>query len=285
VTPLPFPAPILVEMFRPADLPERDVRRDWAMRGLTRSVALLLAVLAAGFLVAGCGSGAGSAIKSLAPSKSISVPSFSPSAQPSAPAPSAQPSVPTPTPEPSVTQTVTTPSASAAAPVSSPTSSHQPRPAPAWLWWLVGAAVVIGLIVVAWVVRLVTRRHSTTISAWRARAIDAYAKGSALHDAMSFAERPGALDAADSGARWADIQRQADDLAQTLYAMREAAPDEDERARVADVLGSLQAVRSAMDAERAPGGAGPQQAELVRGRLLGFEAALRALRPANSYRP
>jgi len=61
--------------------------------------------------------------------------------------------------------------------------------------------------------------------------------------------------------------------------MRESAPDEDERARVADTLGALQAVRSAMDAERAPGGADPRQAEVVRGRLYNFDAALRALRP------
>jgi hypothetical protein len=243
------------------------------MRCLMRNVALILAVLAAGSFMAGCGSGVSSAIKSLAPSKSISVPSFSPSP---APAPTAQP---TPTPEPSATQAVSTPAASPAAPVSSPTPSRQPRPTPAWLWWLVGVVVVIGLIVVAWVVHAVTRRHSMTLSAWRAKAIDAYAKGSALYDAMSFAERPGALDAADSGARWADIQRRADDLAQTLYTMREAAPNEDERARVADALVSLQAVRSAMDAERAPGGASTEQAEVVRGRLSGFDAALRTLRP------
>jgi hypothetical protein len=248
------------------------------MRGLMRSVVLALAVLAAGLLAAGCGSGVSSAIKSLAPSKSISVPSFSPSVGPT-PAPSAQPSAPAPTPQPSATQTVTTPIASAALPASSPSPSHQPRPTPAWLWWLVGAVVVIGLIVVAWVVHSVTHRHSMTLSACRARAIDAYAKGSTLYDAISFAERPGALDATDSGARWADIQRRADDLAQTLYTMREAAPNEDERARVADVLGSLQAVRSAMEAERSPGGASPQQAEVVRGRLFSFDAALRALRP------
>jgi len=243
------------------------------MRGLMRSVVLLLAALAAGLLVAGCGSGVSSAIKSLAPSKSISVPSFSPRP---APAPTAQP---TPAAEPTPAQTVAAPTTSAAAPVSSPAPSHQPRPTPAWLWWLVGVVVVIGLIVVAWVVRSVTRSHSMTLSAWRARAIDAYAKGSALYDAMSFAERPGALDATDSGARWADIQRRADDLAQALYAMREGAPNEDERARVADALASLQAVRSAMDAERSPGGASAQQAEVVRGRLSGFDVALRALRP------
>jgi hypothetical protein len=99
-----------------------------------------------------------------------------------------------------------------------------------------------------------------------------------LFDAMNVAELPGALAGADSAARWADIQRRADDLAQTLYSMRETAPDEDQRARVTDALGALQAVRSAMAAERAPG-AGPEHAEMVRARLFGFDAALRALRP------
>jgi hypothetical protein len=44
------------------------------------------------------------------------------------------------------------------------------------------------------------------------------------------------------------------------------------------VLASLQAVRSAMDAERAPGGARPEQADVVRSRLYSFELSLRALR-------
>ena len=113
---------------------------------------------------------------------------------------------------------------------------------------------------------------------WQSRLIDAYAKGSALHDAMSVAEGQGDLRTSDARARWFDIQRRADDLAQTLYALREAAPDPDDQARIAEVLASLQAVRSAMDAERAPGGAGPHLAEVVRSRLYAFESSLRALR-------
>ncbi len=108
--------------------------------------------------------------------------------------------------------------------------------------------------------------------------MNAYAKGAALYDAMSVAETPGALVAADAGLRWADIQRRADDLTQVLYALRESTAVEEERLKVANVLASLQAVRSAMDAERAPMGAGDLQAEVVRGRLAGFESALRALR-------
>ncbi len=248
------------------------------MRGLKKSVLPLLVALAAGLAVAGCGSGVSSAIKNLAPSASVSVPSAT--ASPSA-VPTTQPSVVTPTAPPSATQTATAP-APAVTPGSSPASGHVPKPAPAWLWWLVGAVVVIGAVIVIWVLRAVAKGRAAAASGWRSRVVDAYAKGSALYDAMSFAGRPGALDTADSGARWADIQRRADDFAQTLYAMREGAPNEDERARVADALGSLRAVRSAMEAERAPGGAGVGQAEAVWGRLVGFEAALRALRPPDT---
>jgi hypothetical protein len=142
--------------------------------------------------------------------------------------------------------------------------------------------VLIGVII--WIVGGVSRR-SDAAAAWRSTLIDAYPKGAALHDAMRDAEGPGALAAEDAGARWTDIQRRADDLTQTLYAMREAAPSEDDRARVADILAALQAVRSGMDAERAPGGASPRRAEVVRNRLRDFEAALRGLRAPDDRIP
>ncbi len=151
-----------------------------------------------------------------------------------------------------------------------------------WLWVVLGALILIGLII--WMVSA-ARRRSAVAGGWQSKIIDAYAKGSAVYDAMSVAEGPGGLSAADAGARWADIQRRADDLAQTLYAMREAAPNEEDRARVADVLVLLQAVRSGMEAERAPGGASPRQAEVVRGRLRAFDAALRSLRARDDGMP
>jgi hypothetical protein len=113
------------------------------------------------------------------------------------------------------------------------------------------------------------------------RLVEAYAKGSALHDAMTVAEAPGGLAAADAGTRWSDIQRRSDDLAQTLYALREAVPqDSADRARIDDTLASLQAVRSAMDAERAAGGGRLEYADVVRSRLASFESSLRALVPS-----
>jgi hypothetical protein len=246
------------------------------MRRLTRSFAPAAAVLVLGFLAAGCGqSGIGGAIASLSPSKSISVPSR-PSSAPSAnptPTPSASPTL-TPTATATVTERTSvtqTSTVSASAQPSSPAAASGSGSSLLWLWIALGAVVVIGAIV------LITRsagRRSAAAADWRSRVTDAYAQGAALYDAMNVAETPYAQAAPDAPARWLDIERRADDLTRTLYALREAAPSEEDRARLEDTLASLQAVRSAMNAERTPGGAGEGQAEVVRDRLLSFEASL-----------
>ena len=170
----------------------------------------------------------------------------------------------------------------AAAPGASPTatgSESSSGSTPIWPWILLGVAVLAAL--TGWIVHA-SRRRSATAAGWQSRLIDAYAKGSALHDAMSVAESPGQFAAPDAAGRWTDIQRRADDLTQELYSLREAVPDDGDRARIADTLVSLQAARSAMDAERAPGGPDPRQAEVVRGRLDSFEMSLRALRSGDA---
>ena len=247
------------------------------MRRFTKNIVLLAAILAIVCTVAGC-EATKSAIASISPTRSVSVSAGS-SASSSPPSPSASvsssPSVTaTPTSQPSATSSASTPAATAQ-PSSSPTAGSGSGSGLIWLWVLLGVIVLIGVIV--GIVRARGRR-SAAAGSWRSSVVDAYAKGSALHDAMSVAETPGALGAYDAGARWSDIQRRADDLTQTLYALREAAPDDESRARVADVLVSLQTVRSAMDAERAPGGADARQAEVARERLAFFETSLRALR-------
>ena len=249
------------------------------MRRFTKNIVLLAAILAIVCTVAGC-EAAKSAISSISPTRSASVSAGS-SASSSPPSPSASvsssPSVtatPTSTSQPSATSSASTPAATAQ-PSSSPTAGSGSGSGLIWLWVLLGVIILIGVIV--GIVRARGRR-SAAAGSWRSSVVDAYAKGSALHDAMSVAETPGALGAYDAGARWSDIQRRADDLTQTLYALREAAPDDESRARVADVLVSLQTVRSAMDAERAPGGADARQAEVARERLAFFEISLRALR-------
>jgi hypothetical protein len=229
------------------------------MRRSAKRLSLPMTLLVAGLLAAGCGGTISSSIGSL-PSRTATAP--------------ARPSVTAaPTTQPGQTVTVTSaptaPAAGSAAPAASSGTSL------IWLWVLLGVLVLAGLIAL---IARSARRRSAAAAGWRSRLVDAYAKGSALRDEMSVAEAPGGLAAADAAARWSDIQRRADDLAQTLYALREEVPQHSpDGARIADTLASLQAVRSAMDAERAPGGASLEQADVVRSRLASFESSLRAL--------
>ena len=264
------------------------------MRFTIKGFSLPVAMLVAGCLVAGCGSAASSAIGN-ATSRAASAVSSATGGATGTPTPTVTPT-PTPTPTtptaPPSTQTVTATETATATPTESATSPTPTSSAAAsgsssgtsllWLWILLGVLILAGLI--AWIVQS-GRRRSAATAGWRSRLIDAYAKGSALHDAMSVAEVQGDLASSDARARWYDIQRRADDLAQTLYALREAAPDQEDQAGIGDVLASLQAVRSAMDAERAPGGARPELAEVVRRRLYAFESSLRALRASDEQYP
>ncbi len=262
------------------------------MRRSMKGLRLPAVILATGCLAASCGSSASSAISNLT-SRAASITATTADTTTPTPTDTGTPTPTvtiTPTPIPTVTNTTTiTATATATATPTTPTPTPTATSASAspgaatsssgtnllWLWILLGALILGGLI--AWIVSA-ARGRSATAADWQSRLIDAYARGSALHDAMSVAEAPGAIGSPDAAARWADIQRRADDLTQTLYRLREAVPDDSDSARIADTLASLQAVRSAMAAERAPGGAGPQQAEVVRGRLYSFELSLRALR-------
>ena len=136
--------------------------------------------------------------------------------------------------------------------------------------------------VVTWIALARRPRASAAFGGQESSEIEAYARGAALYDAMSVAETPGAF-AAGRTARWYDIQVRADSLAETLYALRER------RLMMPSACGRRNcsppaAVRSAMDAERAPPGR-PGQAEVVRNRLADFETALRAFRAAGQPTP
>jgi len=257
------------------------------MRCTSRGVCLPVAVIVAGCLMTGCGSSAKSAIGSATSRAASAVSSATSGATPTpteTPTPTpTETSTPTPTETATSTETATVTATATATPPAATSAASSPGAAASgdtgtsllWLWILLGVLILAGLI--TWIVRS-GRRRSAATAGWQSRIIDAYAKGAALHDAMGVAEAQGDLGTSDARARWYDIQRRSDDLAQTLYALREAATDPGDQDRIADVLAALQAVRSAMDAERAPGGAGMQQADLVRSRLAAFESSLRALR-------
>jgi hypothetical protein len=174
---------------------------------------------------------------------------------------------------PTRTATVTASPSTASAPAAS--ASGESGSLLVWLWVALAAAAVIGLS--AWIASARRRRRAAKAD-WHTRLIDAYAKGAALHDAMVAAEAPGALGSADAPARWAVIQRRADDFGQTLYMLREATADDEDRVRIEGVLASLQATRSAMEAERSGGSAGVAMPDVVRDRLSSFMASLQDLR-------
>jgi hypothetical protein len=240
-------------------------------------------ILAAGCLAAGCaqGSNVGTALPSLSPSRNLSVspPSFSPRTR--APNPTTAPPTVQPTTA-RVIAPVPAPSAHASAVASpSPAATGSGVPYP-WVW------IVLGVFVIAAVAALIARhygRRSARTATWHSRMVDAYAKGSALYDMISMAEAPGALASDEASARWNDIRRRGDDLIQELYVLHDTAPGEAERARVADVLASLQAVRTALEAQHTPGGADPQQGARVHALLLSFGASLQVLRSPDQYAP
>jgi hypothetical protein len=149
-----------------------------------------------------------------------------------------------------------------------------------WLLAGLGALVLIGLIV--WLARSSSRRANAT-AAWRSRRLNAYAEGAALHDAI-LSVQGHQMQPDEAAARWADIQHRADNFNQRLYQLRETAPDEQERASVDELLVSLQALRSALDAQRASGmdwtasAASSMTAGVVRDRLNDFRMRLSWLR-------
>jgi hypothetical protein len=232
-------------------------------------------------LLAGCGaaSSVSSAVGSIASSVSAgrSSAASAPAVDTSAPATSAPPTTSAPTTpaasspatsaQPTRTTIVIAPPAASPTPSATATTTSSSSGFPwAWFWIAVAIAAVVGL--VSWLI-VARRRRARSATDWQAQVIDAYAKGSALHDAMAAAETPGAL---------AAIQRRADDYSQLLYRMQQTAPGDQERLQIADLIASLQAARSAMDAERSGGIPDGSVSGLVRDRLAYFASALTSLR-------
>ncbi|HET9330874.1 MAG TPA: hypothetical protein VFO23_10125 [Steroidobacteraceae bacterium] len=116
---------------------------------------------------------------------------------------------------------------------------------------------------------------------WRSRTEHTYEQGGAFDTAVREGQRQGAFLDPD-GAAWHHIQNRAHDLTEALYILREEARTEGQRAQVEDALAALQAVRSALDAEVAPGAAGAQQSGTLNSRLAALESSLNALRVADN---
>jgi hypothetical protein len=263
------------------------------MKRMRNGLAVAAMAVVMGSLAAGCGSGGvGGAVSSAASgarSAASNLPTLT--TTPALPTRTATPTAPVTSPTETVTVTTTPPTPTTEAPTTSQPSPAAATTAPAsssgssllWLWIVLAALVVIGLVV--WIARASGRR-SAAATGWRSTVADAYANGQALADAVRIADRPGAPGYA--AAHWAGLQARADDLAQQLYRLRESARSEEDRMRVEDTLTSLRGLRSAMADEQAAGGAagpGSPEAAQVHSRLMSFEGALRALREPYEQMP
>lgn len=244
------------------------------MRKEVAGCVLVVWVVFGGFLVTACGqSGAVKQVVSSAATRSTTAVTHSPaSAASPAPARAVASSAP-------AGAAVTPAPATATAPATAPTTAA-PAKSPAtsgWLWLWIALAVLTVALLTAWFIRLRHRRAAIEAD-WRTRLINAYAKGSALYDAMAVAEMPEVLGAADANTRWTEIQRRADDFGQLLYSLRESAHDEQERTAITAVLASLGPVLSAMAAERSVRGTNDLMVGVVRDRLSTFGMSLHSLR-------
>jgi hypothetical protein len=239
------------------------------MQRLIKSVLLASAVLLAGCLVTACAQNARAAVTATSPSTGApATPTPPPSPTPTVASPTAAPTTASPTAAPSTASATPSPSSS-----SSSTGGFGNL---VWLWFVLGALVLLGIILLA--TRSPARRRSPVeTSNWHSRAVDAYAKGAAFDGAVRTAER---LDVSTeaAGIHWADLRRRADDLTEVLYAMRETAPTEHRRDQVENAILSLRAVRDAFEAQRPPGGASSGQGGVLRSQLSALESALNALR-------
>ena len=237
-----------------------------------KSVLLAAVVLFAGCLVAACAQSARGAVTASSPSADAPTTASAPSPTPTAASPTAEPTTASPTAAPSTASTTPSPT-----PSSTSTSTGGGFGGNLiWLWFVLGALVLLGIILLA---TRSPRRTPPSASAanWRSRAVNVYAKGAAFDSAVRAAERQGVVTEA-AGARWVDLQGRADDLSEALYAMRETAPTEHRRVQVENAILSLRAVRDAMDAQRFPGEASSQQGRVMSSRLSALEASLNALR-------
>jgi hypothetical protein len=247
------------------------------MRRLMKSVLLAAVILFAGCLATACAQSARGAVTASSPSAGAPTTPSAPSPTPTVASPTAAPTTASPTAAPSTAST------SPSATQSGTSSSSGFGGNLVWLWFVLGALVLLGIILLATRSPARARRPSAAADGWRSRAVDVYAKGAAFDGAVRAAERQGVF-AEAAGARWADLQSRADDLSEALYAMRETAPTEHRRVQVENAILSLRAVRDAMDTERFPGETRSQEAGILSSRLSALESSLNALRVPDDTR-
>jgi hypothetical protein len=214
-------------------------------RPVRRWAAQLLVVSTLVFVGAAC-SGNGPSVN---PSRSIALPSRSPTIAPASPAP--------------ITST---------SPAAANTSSTS-----RWVWFIVAVVLLGGS---ALLIALMSRRRK--VREWRTRAAAANATGSTLSDALSAAipsaGPPSAGPPPGADTRWSQIDALADSFVAELHGLETGVPGQAERTTLASVTVALAPLRSAIQAYRAAPGV--ETLDTLRSTLSAFDAALASLRTA-----
>jgi hypothetical protein len=197
-------------------------------------------------------------------------PTQPPTTQPTTEPPTTEP----PTTEPPTTEPTTTEPSTTPSPSASPAASS--GGVPPWIWVVIGLAVLAGILVLA----AVARRRSRRSEEWRARAIDAYSRGIALHDRLATEllvpqqDRP-----IVSPEAIAEAERMADGVDASMTAVMSEAPQDELRAAAAQVVLALRDLRLAVrGASVAPAETRDAATAALRERLDGFGRSLAALR-------
>ena len=271
------------------------------MRRLGKTVLLVGAILAAGCLTMACALVASGTVASPWAGRSVVASSphrggavLAAAAQPSdTPTPSTPTAVPTtPTALPSTptavpTTPTPTPTATTASPTPSSTSTSSGGPFSGnliWLWVILGALVLLGIILLATRspgrspgggTPAATRPPPMPTSGWHAKVTEVYSEGASLDHAVRAVARQ---DAFTDAALFSDLQRRIYHLTETLYGMRDTAPTQTRRAQVVNALLTLEAVTDLVNARRTPEGASSPQGMGVNSRLAAMESALNDLR-------
>jgi hypothetical protein len=278
------------------------------MRRLGKTVLLAAAILAAGCLTMACALVASGTVASPWAGRSVAASSAppghpatsprpsagpvlaaaaQPSDTPSAPTPTALPTTPTALPT-TPTAVPTTPTATSASPTPSPTSTSSGNLFSGdliWLWVILGALVLLGIILLATRspgrssggagTPVASRPPPMPTSGWHAKVTEAYSEGAALDQSVRAVARQ---DAFTDAALNSDLQRRIYHLTETLYGMRDTAPTQTRRAQVVNSLLALEAVTDVINARRTPGGANTPQGMGLNARLAALESALNDLR-------
>jgi len=232
-------------------------------RGAVR-VSVVFGLLLAGSLCAACSGNGAAAIKSALPSTSPR-PTFSIS-----------PIIPTgggggPTQTPAVPPTQAPQSPATITVVSSDQSNQEGN---VWAWVLLVVVVIVAIVAV---VARSSGRRGAARSDWRTRALEVYAQGASLVDALSL-ETSGPAPARQDEwiRRWGDIDRRADAFSTALHGVESGSRDTQTTQAIGDLESAATVLRSSIRA-RAEAGPGGQPGPLM-DRVQEFERCLQAYR-------